>query len=55
MEEITFKPFSTKFLDKVEVNGGKVIVSKTAHADEIGFFALFLDTEGNKIGLHSPN
>ena len=41
-------------LDKVEVNGGKIIVPKTAHADESGFFALFLDTEGNKIGLNSP-
>ena len=42
-------------LDKVESNGGKVIVPKTAHADESGFFALFLDTEGNKLGLDSPN
>jgi len=42
-------------LDKVERNGGKVMVPKTAHADENGFFALFLDTEGNKLGLNSPN
>lgn len=42
-------------LDKVEVNGGKIIIPKTAHADENGFFALFLDTEGNKLGLNSPN
>ncbi|WP_109301357.1 VOC family protein [Aquimarina sp. AU474] len=42
-------------LDKVEKNGGKIIVPKTAHADESGFFALFLDTEGNKLGLNSPN
>ena len=42
-------------LDRVEVNGGKIIVPKTAHADESGFFALFLDTEGNKLGLNSPN
>ena len=42
-------------LDKVEGNGGEIIVPKTAHADEIGFFALFLDTEGNKLGLNSPN
>ena len=41
-------------LDKVENNGGKVMVPKTPHADESGFFALFRDTEGNKIGLHSP-
>lgn len=42
-------------LDKVEANGGKIVVPKTAHADESGFFALFLDTEGNKLGLNSPN
>lgn len=40
-------------LDKVEKNGGKIITPKTPHADESGFFALFLDSEGNKMGLHS--
>ena len=42
-------------LDKIEKNGGKILMPKTAHADESGFFALFLDTEGNKLGLNSPN
>lgn len=42
-------------LDKVENNGGKIIVPKTPHTDESGFFAIFHDSEGNKIGLHSPN
>ena len=42
-------------LDKVEKSGGKIIVPKTPHADESGFFAIFLDSEGNKMGLHSPN
>ena len=42
-------------LDKVETNGGKVIVPKTPHADEVGYFAIFHDSEGNRIGLHSPN
>jgi predicted enzyme related to lactoylglutathione lyase len=42
-------------LDKVEKNGGKILMLKTAHADESGFFALFLDTEGNKLGLNSLN
>ncbi|AYN06578.1 VOC family protein [Flavobacterium sp. 140616W15] len=41
-------------LDKVEKNGGKILVPKASHADGIGFFAIFLDSEGNKIGLHSP-
>ncbi|HEY1045768.1 MAG TPA: VOC family protein [Bacteroidia bacterium] len=40
-------------LNNVETNGGKIIVPKTAINPEIGFFALFIDTEGNKIGLHS--
>ncbi len=42
-------------LDKVEGNGGQILVPKTPHADESGFFALFIDSEGNKMGLHSPN
>jgi hypothetical protein len=42
-------------LDKVEKNGGKILLQKTAHADESGYFALFLDSEGNKMGLNSPN
>lgn len=42
-------------LDRVENNGGKLIVPKTAHADESGYFAIFLDSEGNKLALNSPN
>ncbi len=42
-------------LDKVEKNGGNIIVPKTPHADESGYFAMFFDSEGNKMGLHSPN
>lgn len=42
-------------LDKVEKNGGQLLVPKTMHADESGYFAILLDTEGNKIGLNSPN
>ncbi|WP_239524946.1 VOC family protein [Leptobacterium flavescens] len=42
-------------LDKVELNGGKIEVPKTLIDEENGNFAMFLDTEGNRIGLHSPN
>lgn len=42
-------------LNKVEKNGGTIIVPKTLHADGSEYFALFIDTEGNKLGLHSPN
>ncbi len=41
-------------LDRVEKNGGQIILPKTAHADESGFFAIFLDSEGNKMALNSP-
>ncbi|HMI05195.1 MAG TPA: VOC family protein [Pedobacter sp.] len=42
-------------LDKIEQNGGKIIVPKTIISPEMGYFALFIDTEGNKLGLHSKN
>lgn len=41
-------------LDKVEPNGGQVLVPKTQISPEMGYFALFTDVEGNKLGLHSP-
>lgn len=40
-------------LSKVEANNGKVIVPKTQISEEMGYFALFIDTEGNKLGIHS--
>jgi predicted enzyme related to lactoylglutathione lyase len=42
-------------LDRVEKNGGQIVAPKTAHADESGYFALFIDSEGNKMALNSPN
>ncbi|MCD8522380.1 MAG: VOC family protein [Saccharospirillaceae bacterium] len=42
-------------LDQVVACGGQVILEKTAHADNRGFFALFLDSEGNKLALNSLN
>jgi len=41
-------------LSKVEKAGGKVILPKTKISDEIGYMASFMDSEGNKIALHSP-
>jgi uncharacterized protein len=40
-------------LNKITSNGGKIIVPKTEISPEMGFFAMFTDTEGNKLGLHS--
>lgn len=42
-------------LDKVEKNGGKVLVPKTQISPEMGYFAMFTDTEGNKLALHSDH
>ncbi len=41
-------------LEKIESAGGKVRMPKTA-LGEHGFCATFEDTEGNRIGLHSPH
>ncbi|WP_199137781.1 VOC family protein [Pedobacter sp. ASV12] len=40
-------------LDKVEAAGGKIVVPKTEISPEYGFMAVIIDTEGNRIGLHS--
>ena len=42
-------------LSKVEEAGGRVIMPKTAISNDFGFFAIFLDTEGNKLALHSKD
>jgi predicted enzyme related to lactoylglutathione lyase len=42
-------------LDKIKANGGKIIIPKTEISPEMGFYAMFMDTEGNKLGLHSKN
>ena len=40
-------------LNRVETAGGQVLLAKTEIGEEHGFFAFFLDSEGNKVGLHS--
>jgi len=40
-------------LDRVEKAGGRILVSKTEISPDYGFMAVILDTEGNRIGLHS--
>jgi len=40
-------------LDKVEAAGGKIMVPKTMISPEYGYMAVILDSEGNRIGLHS--
>lgn len=40
-------------LERVEKAGGKILTPKTKISDEYGFMALVMDTEGNRIALHS--
>jgi uncharacterized protein len=40
-------------LNKVEAAGGKIMVPRTEISPEYGYMAVFIDTEGNRIGLHS--
>jgi predicted enzyme related to lactoylglutathione lyase len=43
-----------KALSAVEANGGKIICQKTKiEAEGRGYFALFTDSEGNRLGLYS--
>jgi uncharacterized protein len=40
-------------LSRVEKAGGKVLMPKTQISPDIGFMALFVDSEGNRVALHS--
>jgi predicted enzyme related to lactoylglutathione lyase len=40
-------------LDRVEKAGGKILVPKTQISPEYGYMGVFIDTEGNRIGLHA--
>lgn len=40
-------------LSRIEPAGGKVLVEKTLISEEIGYMAVFLDSEGNRVALHS--
>ena len=40
-------------LDKIEAAGGTIMIPKTAISPDYGFMAVFVDSEGNRIGLHS--
>jgi uncharacterized protein len=42
-------------LGRVEPAGGKVIMPKTEIGGDNGFFAFFIDTEGNAVALHSQS
>lgn len=46
-------PDVQSILDKVSGAGGSIVMPKTEISPEHGFMAVIIDTEGNRIGLHS--
>ena len=40
-------------LSRVEKAGGKILIPKKQISPDIGYMAVFLDTEGNRIALHT--
>lgn len=40
-------------INRVEAAGGKIVKAKTQISPDIGYMALFIDSEGNRIALHS--
>jgi len=48
-------PLMDAIVERIEGAGGKVVMPKTQISPEIGYMAFFMDTEGNKVGLHSQN
>lgn len=40
-------------LDRIVAAGGKIVIPKTEISPEYGYMAVFIDTEGNRIALHS--
>jgi predicted enzyme related to lactoylglutathione lyase len=42
-------------IQKVNEAGGRVVMPKTFISAETGYFAIFIDTEGNKLAFHSKN
>ncbi len=41
------------FIDRVDNAGGQVFVNKTELGPGMGFYGIFDDTEGNRVGLYS--
>lgn len=46
-------PDVQNILSKVAAAGGKIVVPKTEISEAFGYMAIIIDTEGNRIGLHS--
>lgn len=53
MVYLNANPDLQTFLDRIEPAGGKIIQDKKMISPEHGFMAVFTDTEGNRLALHS--
>lgn len=42
-----------KVLNKVGEAGGRIVMQKTLISEDAGYFAIFIDSQGNKLALHS--
>jgi predicted enzyme related to lactoylglutathione lyase len=42
-------------LSRVKSSGGQIVMSKTLIGQEEGYFAIFIDCQGNKLALHSKD
>jgi predicted enzyme related to lactoylglutathione lyase len=50
---LTCTPDLQPVLDKVEQAGGKIIMAKKQVSGDNGYMAIILDSEGNRVALHS--
>ncbi len=41
-------------LERAAANGGEILMDKTLINEQIGHIGVFLDSEGNRIGVHAP-
>lgn len=46
-------PSIDAMIQRIRTAGGQIIMDKTLINEEIGYMAVFLDTEGNQVALHS--
>lgn len=50
---ISANPDLQPVLDRVALNGGKVLQPKTKITEDYGYMAVIQDTEGNRVAFHS--
>ena len=48
-------PDMSEVLERIAAEGGQITMPKTLITPEIGYMANFIDTEGNRIAIHSQH